>query len=57
MEPLQVLIARPHYLISPDTLRTGYGWTLGLVFVGIGLVTSVIYVILTMPSNLKFSIF
>ncbi|WP_178381670.1 hypothetical protein [[Phormidium ambiguum] IAM M-71] len=57
MEPLQVLIARLHYLISSDTLGTGYGWTLGLVFTGIGLGTSVIYVILLMSSNLKFSIF
>lgn len=57
MEPLQLLITRLDYLISPHTLETGYGWTLGLLFAGIGLGTSVIYVILTMPSNLKFSIF
>jgi putative membrane protein len=91
-----VLIARLRYLISPDIPGTGYGWSLGLLFAGIGLVTvllstdhyfwvldaidadtyqpskrwviifslvsivlgtGVIYVILTMPSNLKISIF
>ncbi|MFB2894573.1 YidH family protein [Aerosakkonemataceae cyanobacterium BLCC-F50] len=91
-----VLIARLRYLISPDVPGTGYGWALGLLFAGIGLLTvllstqhyfwvlsaidadtyqpskrwvilfslvvmllgtGVIYVLLTMPTNLKFSIF